>query len=59
MYKRQEDKDYDRVKLLQEIIELYEHPERLSELSQNASKLAVLDTTEKIYNIIMTELEKK
>ena len=59
MYKRQEDKDYDRVKLLQEIRELYEHPERLSELSQNASKLAVLDTTEKIYNIIMTELEKK
>lgn len=54
-----EEKDYDRVKLLQEIRELYEHPERLSELSQNASKLAVLDTTEKIYNIIMTELEKK
>ena len=54
-----EEKDYDREKLLQEIRELYEHPERLSELSQNASKLAVLDTTEKIYNIIMTELEKK
>lgn len=54
-----EEKDYDRVKLLQEIRELYGHPERLSELSQNASKLAVLDTTEKIYNIIMTELEKK
>ena len=54
-----EEKDYDREKLLSKIQELYEHPKRLSELSQNASKLAVLDTAEKIYNIIMTELEKK
>ena len=54
-----EEKDYDRERLLEKIKELYEHPERLKEFSQNASKLAVLDTAEKIYNIIMTELEKK
>ena len=54
-----EEKNYDREQLLGKIKELYEHPERLKELSQNASKLAVLDTAEKIYDIIMTELEKK
>lgn len=54
-----EEKDYDREKLLNQLKELYEHPERLRELSQNASKLAVLDTAEKIYDIIMTKLEKK
>ena len=54
-----EEKDYHREKLLSWLQDLYDHPKRLQELSQNASKLAVLDTTEKIYNIIMTELEKK
>ncbi len=54
-----EEKDYDREALLTKLKELYQDPKRLSEFSQNASKLAVLDTAEKIYNIIMTELEKK
>lgn len=54
-----EEKEYDRKALLEKLKELYEQPKLLSELSQNASKLAVLDTTEKIYHIIMTELEKK
>ncbi len=53
-----EEKNYNREKLIEKLNELYENPERLKEFSQNASSLAVLDTNERIYNIIMSKLNK-
>ncbi len=53
-----EEKNYDSKKLIEKLEKLYENPESLKELSKNASSLAVVDTNERIYNIIMSKLNK-
>lgn len=53
-----EEKNYDREKLIQSLKELYENRNLLAEFSKNASELAVFDTNERIYNIIMSKLGK-
>ncbi|MEG2597154.1 MAG: hypothetical protein RR977_01905, partial [Oscillospiraceae bacterium] len=54
-----EEKNYDREKLLRRVEDLYRNPEKLQSFSENASRLAVLDTAERIYNIIMEKLGEK
>ena len=39
--------------------DFYEHPEHLKEYSKNASKMAILDTSERIYKAIHTILVEK
>ena len=47
-----EEKDYRREDFLQMIESLVEDREKLSQLGRNASKLAILDTTDRIYRLI-------
>lgn len=49
-----EEKDYSKEKLIAMVEELYENPDRCRELSQNASKLAILDTAKRIYDTVKT-----
>ncbi len=53
-----EEKDYNKEKLINEIEKLYSDDKLLSEFSHNASRLAVMDTNERIYNIIMSKLSE-
>ena len=49
-----EEKDYTKEKVVGMVKDLYLHPEKLGELSKNASELAILDTTKRIYDTIVT-----
>lgn len=48
-----EEKDYDKDKLIEILEDLYNNKEKLKALSENASKLAILDTAKKIYDNII------
>lgn len=54
-----EEKDYQKEKLLAILEDFSAHPEKLMEYSKNASKLAILDTSDRIYQTIKTFLQKK
>lgn len=47
-----EEKNYDKKKLFAVLEDFYTHPEKLKEYSHNASELAILDTSERIYREI-------
>lgn len=49
-----EEKDYTKKRIITMLEELYRNPDRLHELSKNASKLAILDTAKRIYETIVT-----
>lgn len=51
-----EEKDYSKEKLISMVEELHDNPRRLQELSENASSMAILDTTKRIYDGLMTLL---
>ncbi len=53
-----EEKDYQREQLIAQIDDLYQHPEKLDALGRNAAALAACDTTERIYALLMEELQK-
>jgi len=53
-----EEKNYNKEELIAKIDELFKNPETLKKLSQNASSVAVTDTNERIYKIIMSKLDK-
>ena len=53
-----EEKDYDGQKLIQFVEGLYNDREKLKELSKNASRLAILDTCEKIYRSLEALLKQ-
>lgn len=48
-----EEKEYSKERIIAMIEELYQNPEKLRELSKNASKLAILDTAKRIYDTIV------
>ena len=54
-----EEKNYDKKKLFATLEEFYQHPERLKEYARHASELAVLDTSERIYQEIRRILSQK
>lgn len=47
-----EEKDYSKEKITGMVKELYDHPEKLQELSEHASSLAILDTAKRVYDTI-------
>ena len=47
-----EEKDYDKDSFLRMIESVYQDREKLNQLGKNASKLAILDSTERIYRLI-------
>ncbi len=47
-----EEAKYDEDEFISIIEDLYSNPDKLHELSKNASKLGILDTTQRIYDII-------
>lgn len=47
-----EEKDYSKEAIIGLVQDLYDHPEKLQELSKNASSLAILDTAERVYNTL-------
>lgn len=49
-----EEKDYSKEVLVRMVEELHENPEMLATLSENASSMAILDTTKRIYDGLMT-----
>ena len=51
-----EEKDYRKEEFLQMIGSLVEDPEKLRQLGQNASRLAILDSTERIWRLICSIL---
>lgn len=53
-----EEKHYDKQKLLDTVRSFYEDKDKLKRYSKNASKLAVLDTAERIYQAIQTQLSR-
>ena len=53
-----EDKNYEKEALIDWVKALSEDPEKLAEMSANAKKLAVYDTTERIYRLVMETLQK-
>ena len=48
-----EEKDYTKQTIVKIVNELYNEPTTLEELSKNASKLAILDTTKRIYDTMV------
>lgn len=54
-----EEKAYDKEKFLEIIEDFWKHPEKLKDYGENAAKLAVLDTTKRIYDMIQTLLSEK
>lgn len=54
-----EEKKYDKDEFISMIENLYADRQRLIELGKNASKLAILDTTKLIYDILKELLEEK
>ena len=54
-----EEKNYQKEQLIGILDDFYEHPEHLKEYSKNASKMAILDTSERIYKAIHTILVEK
>lgn len=53
-----EQKDVTNDLMIEKIKGLYENREKLSEMAESASKLAVRDTNERIYSVIKTLMEK-
>lgn len=51
-----EEKDYTKEKVVAIVQDLYQHREKLQTLSENASSLAILDTTKRIYDTICAML---
>ena len=47
-----EEKYYDREKLIEQLENLYQHPDVLRQYGKNASSLAILDTADRIYSEI-------
>ncbi|MFQ8599407.1 MAG: UDP-N-acetylglucosamine--N-acetylmuramyl-(pentapeptide) pyrophosphoryl-undecaprenol N-acetylglucosamine transferase [Oscillospiraceae bacterium] len=47
-----EEKDLTGEKLIQMVKELLENPNKLAELSKNAAKMAIVDTNDRIYEVI-------
>ena len=47
-----EEKDLTGEKLIQMVKELLENPEKLAALSKNAAKMAIVDTNDRIYDVI-------
>lgn len=47
-----EEKDYDKKKLIEQVENLYNNPDKLKEYGKNASSLAILDTAQRIYSKI-------
>lgn len=47
-----EEKDYDKDNFLRMVESVYQDREKLNQLGKNASKLAILDSTERIYRLI-------
>lgn len=54
-----EEKNYQKEQLIRTLDDFYEHPEHLKEYSKNASKMAILDTSERIYRAIHAILSEK
>ena len=54
-----EEKNYQKEQLIKILDDFYEHPEHLKEYSKNASKMAILDTSERIYQAIHAALAEK
>ncbi len=54
-----EQKDLTSELLIQKVNELYENREKLEKLSENAAKLAIRDTPERIYSIIEKLIKKE
>ena len=54
-----EEKNYQKEQLIGILDDFYEHPEHLKEYSKNASKMSILDTSERIYKAIHTILVEK
>lgn len=54
-----EEKDYTSEKVIEIIESLYTNPEKITRLSQNAKKLAVLDTAERIYKEMTAFVKEK
>lgn len=52
-----EEKDYTKDTIVKMVKELYNNPSKLDELSANASKLAILDTTKRIYDTMVGMLK--
>lgn len=48
-----QEKDYSREKVVSMVRDLYERPEKLSELSGHASEMAILDTAKRIYDTMV------
>ena len=53
-----EEKDYRKDELIAQISSLYQNPDKLEALGRNAASLAACDTTERIYSLLMQELQK-
>lgn len=53
-----EEKDYKKELLIEQLNDWLSHPEKLVELSKNASQLAVMDTTKQICDRILTDQKK-
>lgn len=49
-----EEKDLNAQSIVSAVSDLLEHPQMLTELSENAKKSAILDTNRRIYDVIMT-----
>ena len=54
-----EEKNYQKEQLIKTLDDFYEHPEHLKEYSKNASKMAILDTSERIYKAVHATLSEK
>ncbi len=52
-----EEKDYTKETVVNMVKELYNNPSKLDELSKNASKLAIMDTTKRIYDAMVGMLK--
>lgn len=48
-----EEKDYNKDKVIKIVESFYKDPEKLKEYGKNASKLAIMDTSDRIYNEIV------
>lgn len=53
-----EEKNYDKDKLIEKVSSFYNDREKLERYSKNASKLAIIDTADRIYNSVVKMVNK-